>query len=67
MTVEAQVIGKQMLRCGTSVGAHSREGHRARSNAEFISKLEGGLQELDETTYWLELPVERDQRPCSLT
>ncbi len=54
-TVEAQVIGKQLLRSGTSVGAHYREAQRAKSNADFISKIEGGLQELDETTYWLEL------------
>lgn len=54
-TTEAQVLGKQMLRSGTSVGAHYREGTRARSTAEFISKLEGGLQELEETAYWLEL------------
>ncbi|MDT4965438.1 MAG: hypothetical protein QOJ64_175 [Acidobacteriota bacterium] len=52
---EAQVIGKQVLRSGTSVGAHYRECTRARSPAEFISKIEGGLQELEETTYWLEL------------
>jgi four helix bundle protein len=62
-TVEAQVLGKQLLRCGTSVGAHYREGHRARSSAEFISKLEGGLQELDETSYWLELLVESGIMP----
>jgi four helix bundle protein len=54
-SVEAQVLGRQLLRSGTSVGAHYRESCRARSNAEFISKLEGGLQELEETSYWLEL------------
>lgn len=54
-TVEAQVLGKQMLRSGTSVGAHYREGIRSRSRNEFISKIEGGLQELEETAYWLEL------------
>jgi four helix bundle protein len=54
----AQVIGKQVLRSGTSVGAHYREAIRARSSAEFISKVEGGLQELEETAYWLELLVE---------
>jgi len=52
---EAQVIGKQVLRSGTSVGAHYREACRAKSNADFISKIEGGLQELEETLYWLEL------------
>jgi four helix bundle protein len=54
----SQVLGKQLLRSGTSVGAHYREAGRARSTKEFISKLEGGIQELDETLYWLELLVE---------
>src|SRR5687768_11043641 len=51
----AQVLGRQLLRSGTSVGAHYREANRAKSNADFISKIEGALQELDETAYWLEL------------
>ena len=54
-TTEAQVLGKQVLRSGTSVGAHLREGKRSRSDAEMISKTEGALQELEETMYWLEL------------
>jgi four helix bundle protein len=49
------VIGRQLLRSGTSVGAHYREASRARSDAEFISKIEGGLMELEETRYWFEL------------
>ncbi len=57
-TTEAQVLGRQLLRSGTSVGAQYREAHRSRSNAELISKLEGGLQELEETGYWLELLAE---------
>ena len=57
-TVEAQVIGKQILRCGTSVGAQYRESQRAKSDADFISKIEGSLQELEETAYWLELVEE---------
>ena len=60
---EAQVIGKQVLRSGTSVGAHYRESCRAKSDADFISKLEGGLQELDETQYWLELLTEAEIIP----
>lgn len=56
-TTEAQVIGKQVLRSGTSVGAHYREGHRAKSDADVINKFEGLLQELDETDYWLDLLV----------
>ncbi len=54
----AQVLGKQVLRSATSVGAHYREGPRARSTAEFISKLEGGMQELEESMYWFELIIE---------
>jgi four helix bundle protein len=49
------VIGRQLLRCGTSVGAQYREAGRARSVAEFVSKLESAIQELDETSYWIEL------------
>ena len=60
---EAQVMGKQVLRSGTSVGAHYRESLRARSNAEVISKIEGGLQELEETQYWLELLAESGTVP----
>ena len=48
-TTELQVIGKQFLRSGTSVGAHYRESQFAKSDADFISKIEGGLQELEET------------------
>jgi len=59
-TTEAQVIGKQVLRCGTSIGAQYREAQHAKSDAGFISKIEGSLQELEETTYWLELITEMD-------
>lgn len=52
---EVRVCGRQMLRSGTSVAAHVREASRARSDAEFISKLGGALQEADETQLWLEL------------
>jgi four helix bundle protein len=59
-SVEAQVLGKQLLRSGTSVGAHYREAQRAKSSADFVSKIESALQELDETCYWLELIEESD-------
>jgi four helix bundle protein len=59
-TTEGQVIGKQVIRSGTSVGAHVREASRSRSDAEMISKTEGALQELEETIYWLELLAEAD-------
>jgi len=57
-STEAQVLGRQVLRSGTSVGAHYREAFRARSPSEFVSKLGGALQELEETVYWLELLVD---------
>jgi len=54
----AQVMAGQLLRSGTSIGAHYRESCRARSDAEFVSKIELALQELDETAYWLEVLTE---------
>ena len=51
----AQVLGRQVLRSGTSIGANYREANRARSKAEFISKVGDCLKEADETIYWLEL------------
>lgn len=52
---EVKVVGRQLLRSGTSVAAHAREASRARSNNEFCSKLDGLLQEADESSLWLEL------------
>ena len=52
---EVRILGKQLLRSGTSVAAHVREASRARSEEEFVSKLGGALQEADETALWLEL------------
>jgi four helix bundle protein len=57
-TPVAQILGKQLLRSGTSVGAHYCEGHRSRSDAELVSKMEGALQELEEAKYWLDLLAE---------
>jgi four helix bundle protein len=57
-SAEAQVLGKQLLRCGTSVGAQYHEATRSRSNAEFVSKIESGLQELEESVYWLNLLID---------
>jgi len=52
---EVRVLGKQLLRSGTSVASHVREASRARSDAEFCSKIDGLLQEADESQMWLEL------------
>src|ERR1700747_937794 len=69
-TTEAQVLGKQVLRSGTSVGANYREACRGRSKAEFLSKCGDSLRELEESAYWLELLVEAgimgSDRLCSL-
>ncbi|SRR5712692_1885690 len=62
----AQVLGKQLLRSGTSVGANYREAYRARSDAEFVAKLGDCLKELDETAYWLELLAESGILPVEL-
>ena len=52
---EVQILGQQLLRSGASVAAHAREASRARSDAEFCSKLNGALQDADESLLWLEL------------
>jgi four helix bundle protein len=52
---EVRVLGHQLLRSGTSVASNFREASRARTTAEFISKLETCIQEADESDLWLEL------------
>ncbi len=59
-TTEAQVLGKQLLCSGTSVGANYREAHRGRSKPEFIAKCGDSLRELEESAYWLELLADSD-------
>jgi four helix bundle protein len=51
----AQILGKQLLRSGTSVGANYREANQGRSRAEFLAKMGDCLKELSEADYWLEL------------
>jgi four helix bundle protein len=57
-TPTAVVIGKQLLRCGTSVGANYRASCRAKSQADFIAKMGIVEEEADESMYWMELLVE---------
>jgi four helix bundle protein len=52
---EVRILGKQRLRSGTSVAAHAREASRARTDADFCSKLDVLLQEADESELWIEL------------
>jgi four helix bundle protein len=59
-TDEARVIGRQVLRSGTSVAANYRAACRARSKAEFIAKIGVVVEEADETVFWLELLIETD-------
>jgi four helix bundle protein len=63
-TTEAQVLGKQLLRSGTSVGANYREAYRGRSKPEFISKCGDCLREIEETAYWMELLVDAEIFPA---
>ena len=63
-STEAQVLGKQVLRSGTSIGANYREAFRGRSKAEFIAKCGDGLREIEETAYWLELLTEANIIPA---
>jgi len=49
------VMSKQLLRCGTSIGANTRESKNAQSRNDFLSKLSIALKEADETDYWLDL------------
>lgn len=57
-TPVARVIRNQLLRCGTSVGANYRAAKRAKSTADFISKMGTVEEETDESMYWMELLVE---------
>jgi four helix bundle protein len=63
---EARVIGNQLLRSGTSIGANYRAACRARSKAEFVAKLGIVLEEADETVFWLELLPEVGLTPPEL-
>jgi four helix bundle protein len=55
---DARVIGRQLLRSGTSIGANYRAAGRARSKAEFAAKIGIVVEETDEMVFWLELLVE---------
>lgn len=65
-TDEARVIGRQFLRSGTSVAANYRAACRARSTADFISKISIVVEETDETLFWLELVLEGDLAPARI-
>jgi four helix bundle protein len=57
-TEEARVLGRQVLRSGTAVAANYRSACRARSRADFISRIGITVEEADETAFWLELLVD---------
>lgn len=54
-TKKEYVMSKQLLRCGTSIGANIRESQSAESTSDFIHKFSISLKEVNETMYWLEL------------
>lgn len=55
---DAGMIASQLFRSGTSVGAHCAEASRARSRADYLNKIVGATQELEETIYWFELLID---------
>lgn len=57
---DAPVLGKQLIRCGTSVAANYRAACRARSKAEWVSKIGLVVEEADETVFWLEMLIDCD-------
>ncbi len=59
-TSECKIIKNQLLRSGTSVGANYRAACRARSNAEFYSKISIVIEEADETMFWMEILQEAE-------
>ena len=52
---QERIMSKQLLRCGTSIGANTRESKNAQSRMDFLNKLNIALKEADETEYWLDL------------
>ena len=62
---DAQVIGKQLLRCGTSVGANYRAACLAKSGKDFLNKLRICQEEADESCYWIELLIESGIYPTA--
>lgn len=59
-STEAQVLGKQLLRCGTAIAANYRAVGRARSKAEFVSKMGIVVEEADEAVFWIECLIESE-------
>ena len=64
-TPEARVIGYQLLRSGTSVAANYRAACRARSRADFVSKMGVVVEEADESVFWLEMLADTNVLPTS--
>jgi len=57
------IVAKQLIRCGTSIGANVRESQNAESKADFIHKLKIAAKEADETEYWLEICHQSENYP----
>ena len=57
-TEEARIVGKQLLRSSSSVGANYRAACRARSQAEFSSKISIVIEEADESVFWMEVMID---------
>jgi len=59
-TEEARIVGKQLLRSSSSVGANYRAACRARSQAEFSSKISIVIEEADESVFWMEVMIDAE-------
>ena len=64
-TEEAKIVGRQLLRSSSSVGSNYRAACRARSQAEFHSKISIVVEEADESVFWMEVMVEADIIPAA--
>ena len=61
-TDEARIIGRQLLRSGTAIGANYRAACRARTSREFVAKMRIVVEEADEAAHWIELLIRRNRR-----
>ena len=66
-TDEAKLIGRQLIRAGTSVAANYRATGRSRSRAEFVAKIGVVVEETDETVFWIEMLTDSDILPAANT
>jgi four helix bundle protein len=60
MTIDAQVVGRQLIKAATSVAANYRAACRSRSSADFVSKISVVCEEADESEFWIDIMIASD-------